>query len=197
MNAPSMITIKKGDYVMTSKIDLAKYTIEQLTRRAMIDVGRYVTYGTRKNLREAFPFTKSHQATKRYQYWVPKKENCLVLGIENRKHGAVTAWWADQLETGKFVIPLKGKFAVSSASKLDTEEKPASRAAKGNKKKKATGLGTANIPRRHLLEQFVKKHTREIVEIERLYLTKLNDEAAAVALAKQAEDMEVMRGDES
>lgn len=200
MGVPSVMKIKKGEIEFESKCDLAKYTISELTRRALMDVGRYVTYGVRKQLRLLLPFTKHHRATERYQYWVPRQENCLVLGIENRKRGAKTAWWADQLELDKFVVPPRGKgkaaapASAASASKMDTAKKPKARAAR--KSSGSTGaLGTAHAPRRHLLEKFVKGHIDRIVEIESQYLAKINDEDAAVALARAAEDMEVMRGD--
>ncbi len=168
MSVPSVVKIKKGQLEYTSKVDLAKYTIEQLTRRAMMDVGRYMIYLTRKNVSKAFPMIKKFRP-KRYQYWVPKKEGCLVLGIENRKHGAVTAWWADQLEQDSFV---------------------------GQKKPRKSST-SARSPRRHIMETAVKSNLDKIVEIESQYLRKIGNEDAAVALAKATEAMEVMRGDEA
>ena len=58
-------------------------------------------------------------------------------------------------------------------------------------------MGTANAPRRHLLETFTKGHVDKIVEIESQYLKMINNEPAAIALAKATEDMEVLRVDES
>lgn len=168
MGVPSVVKIKKGNVEYTGKVDIAKYTLRELTRRALLDVGRYVTYNVRKNLRSIFPFTKSHRASERYQYWVLKKENQLILGVENLKKGAKTAWWADQLETNSFLRPDGG-----------------------------TAQGSANSPRRHLLEKFVKSHVDKIVEIESQYLQTINNESAAVALARATEDMEVLSGDES
>lgn len=114
MAVPSVMKIKKGNVEFTGKADLAKYTIEQLTRRAMMDVGRYMIYLTRTNVKKAFPFVKAKKNANRYQYWVPKKENCCVLGIENRKRGAVTAWWADQLEQDSFVGQKSARKSASS-----------------------------------------------------------------------------------
>lgn len=168
MGVPSVMKIKKGEAVYESKCDLAQYTIRELTRRALMDVGRYVTYNVRKNLRSLFPFTKHHRAAERYQYWVAKRENELVLGIENLKKGAKTAWWADQLELDSFANSIGG-----------------------------SSLGSARSPRRHLLETFVKTHIDKIVEIEIQYLKTINNESAAVALAKATEEMEVLQGDES
>lgn len=170
MGVPSVVKIKKGNVEYTSKVDIAQYTIRELTRRALLDVGRYVTYNVRKNLKAAFPFTKHHRMSERYQYWVLKKENHLILGVENLKKGAKTAWWADQLEMDSFLRPGGG---VSD------------------------GLGGIHAPRRHLLENFVKSHIDKIVEIESQYLKTINNESAAVALARATEEMEVLRGDES
>ena len=168
MGVPSVVKIKRGNVEYTSKVDIAQYTIQELTRRALMDVGRYVTYNVRKNLKAAFPFTKHHRMSERYQYWVLKKENQLILGVENRKKGAKTAWWADQLEMDSFLRPGGG-----------------------------STQGSAHSPRRHLLETFVKKHIDKIVEIESQYLKTINNESAAVALARATEEMEVLRGDES
>lgn len=168
MGVPSVVKIKKGNVEYTSKVDIAQYTIQELTRRALLDVGRYVIYNVRKNLKAAFPFTKHHRMSERYQYWVLKKENQLVLGVENLKKGAKTAWWADQLELDSFLRPGGG-----------------------------SAQGSAHSPRRHLLEKFVKSHIDKIVEIENQYLQTINNESAAVALARATEEMEVLRGDES
>lgn len=170
MGVPSVVKIKKGNVEYTSKVDIAQYTIQELTRRALLDVGRYVTYNVRKNLRTIFPFTKHHRMSERYQYWVLKKENQLILGVENLKKGAKTAWWADQLEMNSFLRPDGGT---------------------------TQGQGSIHAPRRHLLENFVKSHIDKIVEIESQYLRMINNEPAAIALARATEDMEVLRGDES
>lgn len=200
MAVPSVVQIKKGEVVYTGKVDIAQYCIRELTRRAMIDVGRYVTYNVRKNLTSAFPYTNRKESRSRYGYWVLKKEGHLLLGIENKKHGAVTAWWADQLELDRFAPPGK---AVKSWKKVTggKDEEKADAALKKAKKRSASnstsGLGSANVPRRHLLETFVKKHYDKIVEIESQYLEKINNEDAAVALARATEEMEVMPDDDN
>lgn len=197
MGVPSVVKIKKGNVEYTSKVDIAQYTIQELTRRALLDVGRYVTYNVRKNVQAIFPFTgvivKKHRASERYQYWVLKKENELLLGVENRKKGAKTAWWADQLELDSFVIPPRGSPKGAAKKQDDAKARKAKKRGKG----KSSGLGTANMPRRHLLEKFVKTHIDKIVEIESQYLKTINNESAAVALARATEEMEVLRGDES
>lgn len=190
---PSVVKIKKGNVEYTSKVDIAQYTIKELTHRAMLDVGRYITANVRKRLRAHFPFTAFHKAPMRYQYWFLKREGHLLLGIENIKRGAVTAWWADQLELDKFVTPPRG------SRKQKREDDPAEGSAKKRKRRRSRSKlpGTPNNPRRHILETFVKTHIDKIVEIESQYLSKIDDEDAAVALAAATEDMEVLRGDEN
>lgn len=109
MAVPSVVKLKKDGVEFTSKVDIAKYTIRELTRRAMIDVGRYVLKNTRASVRGISRFTrKAKYAPQRYQMWVRKKENDLILGIENTKRGASTAWWADQAELGTNGQPKRG-----------------------------------------------------------------------------------------
>ena len=109
MAVPSVTKITKNGVEFTSSVDKANYYIEELTRAAMKDVGRYVTRlcasevkGISKYLR------KMRYASRRYQFWVRKKENDLILGIENTKYGANSAWWADQAELGTNKQPKRG-----------------------------------------------------------------------------------------
>lgn len=196
---PRLVKIKRnGEVTFESKCDLAKWTIQELTRRAMLDVGKYIINNVRRNVETIFPYAmgrkgnKKHRNSERYQYWVPKKENYLVLGIENRKKGAVTAWWADQLEMDSFVVPPKG-IRKKTIKPFEAE----CRAAKKSRRTGFNFIPKAHIPRRHLLEKFTKTHIDKIVEIESQYLKIINNESAAVALARATEDMEVLRGDES
>lgn len=109
MGVPSVVKIKKGNVEFTSKVDIAKYSIRELTRRAMQDVGRYVLAKTRASVRGINRFTaKAKYVPQRYQMWVRKRENDLVLGIENKNKGANTAWWADQAELGTNRQPKRG-----------------------------------------------------------------------------------------
>lgn len=109
MGVPSVVKIKKGNVEFTSKVEIAKYSIRELTFRAMQDVGRYIINGKVRPIIRATimpPKKKGSRSGKknympqRYQYWARKKEHDLVLGIENKKRGAVSAWWADQRELG-------------------------------------------------------------------------------------------------
>lgn len=109
MGVPSTMKFKKGDVVFESNVDRANYTINELTRAALKDVGRFILRICAKEVRSINPYLKkSKYATKRYQMWVRKKENDLQLGIENTKFGAESAWWADQAELGTHRQPKRG-----------------------------------------------------------------------------------------
>lgn len=101
MGVPSVVRIKNGKIEYTSKVDIANYTMQQLTRRALQDVARFVLFHVRSQVRGINKFTSKGQSIpKRYQSCVLSRENVLLLGVENIKKGAVTAWWADQAELG-------------------------------------------------------------------------------------------------
>lgn len=105
----SVVKFSKNGVEFTSNVDRANYLITELTRAAMRDVGRLVTRECAIRVRAISPqLRKARWAPKRYQYWVRKRENDLQVGIENTKHGAETAWWADQAELGTNGQPKRG-----------------------------------------------------------------------------------------
>lgn len=109
MGVPSVTKITRKGVEFTSRVDRANYFIEELTRAAMKDVGRLITRECAKRVRNIGPWLrKAKWAPRRYQYWVRKKECDLIVGIENTKYGAETAWWADQAELGTNGQPKRG-----------------------------------------------------------------------------------------
>ena len=198
--APKLIKIdRKGNVTFESKCDLAEWTIKELTRRAMNDVGKYIITNVRLNVEKAFPFTirkkgkKGHRLSERYQMWVRKRETDLILGIENKKKGAVTAWWADQLELDTFTPTHtggqkpgpRGNDAILGSVKMKYEMSGK------YKKGRQRGHGSSFYPRRHLLEKFVKSHVDVITKIESQYLELMNDEPAAMAAIADTEGKEI------
>lgn len=100
-NPPSVVKITRDGVTFTDRSKLVGWTMEQLQRRALIDVGRFLTYEMRRKVRARNKWLqKSKYAPQRYQYWVRRKENDMLIGVENTTKGAVTAWWADQSELG-------------------------------------------------------------------------------------------------
>lgn len=109
MPVPSVMKFKKGEITFESSVDRANYTINELTRAALKDVGRLIMRECAKRVRAISPLTeKAKYAPRRYQMWVRKQENNLDVGIENTKFGAETAWWADQAELGTHNQPKRG-----------------------------------------------------------------------------------------
>lgn len=182
MGVPSIVKIKKGNVEYTGKVDIAKYTMRELTRRAMTDVGRYILANVRMQLRGSFPWTKAGKNSQRYQIWVRRNENDLTVGMENIKKGAKTAWWADQLELDQFVRPRSG------GNKPGTVRGPYRKRGEAPVRK---SLGTSHFPRRHILETFVKGHVDKIVEIEKQYLSYMNDENTAMAAIAETAEKEI------
>ena len=116
----SVMKLSKSGVESTSSVDRVNYTITELTRRAMMDVGRFALYQVSAKVRGINEFTKkARYAPKRYQMWVPKRENYLVLGIENTKKGANTAWWADQSELGTDGQPRRGFLTETVRNNID------------------------------------------------------------------------------
>jgi len=109
MAVPSVVKFTKNGVEYTSSVDRASYYIKELTRAAMRDVGRFILRECAKEVRKLNRYTKTMKyAPKRYQMWVRKKENDLIVGIENTKYGAESAWWADQSELGTNGQPKRG-----------------------------------------------------------------------------------------
>ena len=109
MAVPSVTKITKNGVTFTSSVDRANYCIEELTRAAMKDVGRFITRQCAQQVRGISKYLRRMRyGPKRYQYWVRRQECDLILGVENTKYGAETAWWADQSELGTDRQPKRG-----------------------------------------------------------------------------------------
>lgn len=118
---PSVTRISKDGVTFTESVDRANYLITELTRAAMKDVAKYVLKIVKKNVKAINNKTKRMKyAGTRYQYWVRKKESDLQLGIENTKHGAETAWWADQAELGTAGQPKRGFLRAAVYDNIST-----------------------------------------------------------------------------
>lgn len=114
MSVPkSVVKFKKGNVEYVSSCDRAMYSIEELTRAALRDVGKYVTRlcndkalklfrgGLRKTNR-IIPHSGSDKNKVAFQYWARKKECDLQVGI---KHGT---WYGTEQELGSSKTPKLG-----------------------------------------------------------------------------------------
>lgn len=77
MSVPSVTKIKKDGIEFTSSVDRVNYTIAELTRAALKDVGRFLAKRTREVMRH-----KTGRARRYLQYWVRKGEWDLLIGYK-------------------------------------------------------------------------------------------------------------------
>ncbi len=102
MAVPSPVKITKNGVEYISKVDRTKYTLQELTRAALKDVGKLL----RKRMIEKFrelPGMKKHKRIYRStQFWVRKQEGDLVIGL---KHGT---WYGADSELGSSNQPKRG-----------------------------------------------------------------------------------------
>ncbi len=106
MSVPrSVVKFKKGTVEYTSNVDFAKYAIQELTRAALRDVGRFVSRNCNSAAMKLHGLKKSRRVrgkTSAFQFWVRKQETDLQVGI---KHGA---WYGVAQELGESKMPKLG-----------------------------------------------------------------------------------------
>lgn len=82
MPLPKSVTkINKDGVQFISNVDRVQYTLEELTRAALRDTGKFVCNRFRKNYYSIFKRRKG-RVGKYTQYWVRKRENNLQVGIK-------------------------------------------------------------------------------------------------------------------
>lgn len=139
MPMPKSVTkfSKKDGVTFISSVDKVNYTIDELTRAALKDVGRYITRETRVKIRK-----RTGRLARNTQYWVRKKDKDLQVGFK----------------PGGFY----GGFQE---------------------------LGTTNIPKIGALYNSVADNIATIVRIESKYLSALENEARALSLIDESEEI--------
>lgn len=106
MSVPqSVVKFSRGGVTYTSSVDRASYTIRELTRAALRDVGRYVSRQCNSAAMKLHGLKRSRRVrgkTSAFQFWVRKYEGDLQVGI---KHGA---WYGVNQELGTDKMPKLG-----------------------------------------------------------------------------------------
>ena len=113
----SVVKFKKGDIVYTSSVDRVQYTLRELTRAALRDVGKFVARTCNSAAMKLPGMKKSRRVrgkTSAFQYWVRKKEGDLQVGI---KHGT---WYGEQQELGTRNQPKRGFLRTSVYDNIPT-----------------------------------------------------------------------------
>lgn len=95
----STMRFKRDGVEFESSVDRCCYTIRELSRAALRDVGRYVTRMAVRKVRKIPGLAHTKYVQKRFQFWVRKQEGDLVIGIHNTlkgKNPGETWYGADQ-----------------------------------------------------------------------------------------------------
>ena len=110
MSAPkSVVKFDKNGIKFVSNVDYCKYTIQELTRAALKDVGKFVVRQCNTN---AFKLWKGLRAngkmanrikgrTSAFQYWVRSRSCDLQVGIKHK------TWYGTEQELGSSKMPKK------------------------------------------------------------------------------------------
>lgn len=96
---PSVTRMTKDGFKIVSSVDRCSYTIRELSRAALRDVGKYVCITANKAAQKLYynSLRKSRRvrgSKGAFQFWARKNEGDLLVGI---KHGA---WYGTEQELG-------------------------------------------------------------------------------------------------
>lgn len=93
----SVMKVKKNGIEYTSSVIRAKYTLRELTRAALRDIGKYVSFGCRNIVRTiANRSLRRSYRVKIYQFWNRKRETDLIVGIKGPEKGTKQWYGIDQ-----------------------------------------------------------------------------------------------------
>jgi len=106
MSVPkSVVRFDRNGVKYISSVDKVQYLIQELTRAALRDVGRFVSRTCNTEAMKLPGMKKSRRVrgkSSAFQYWVRKKEGDLQVGI---KHGT---WYGEEQELGTHKQPKRG-----------------------------------------------------------------------------------------
>ena len=163
----SIVKMNKDGVTFTSNVDRVNYTIRELSRRALMDVGRFIQYECTKKINERPSVEKLANQRKAnststrvgtlgggkrkrfkrvYQYWVRKNECDLKVGLHNTKYTNKMTWFGGLAE-----------------------------------------LGLNGHPEKRFLSNTVFENIDKIREIEAQYLSAIEDERKAISLIEEDE----------
>ncbi len=96
---PSVTKTIKGNVTIVSSVDRCSYTIRELTRAALRDVGKYVCITCNRAAQRLYHGSMQHSKRVRtlkqnFQYWVRSRESDLQVGITH------DSWYGVQQELG-------------------------------------------------------------------------------------------------
>lgn len=118
MSVPkSVIKFDRNGVKYESSCDKAQYTLSELTRAALRDVGKFLCRETNKEAQKLPGMRRSKRVRGRsstFQYWVRKNECDLQFGC---KHGT---WYGEQQELGTKNQPKKAVMTSTTHDNIAT-----------------------------------------------------------------------------
>jgi len=112
MAVPSQTKFKRGGVELVNSCDRANYYIEELTRAALKDVGKFVCREARKGIHRI-----TGRAAKNTQYWVRKKEQDCLVGFKT------AGWYGSYQELGTEKTPKVGALRSAVDANIDMIQK--------------------------------------------------------------------------
>lgn len=94
MPIPSPVRITRNGVEYISSVDRVLYTMEELSRAALRDIGKLVRNRALDKVRKLKGFKRGKRPLKAFQIWVKKQEGVLIVGI---KHDT---WYGVKQELG-------------------------------------------------------------------------------------------------
>jgi hypothetical protein len=112
----SVTRINRNGVVYTSNVDRAQYTLRELTRAALRDIGKFVSFKARTLVRSIAgkALRRSNRPKNAFQYWNRKRETDLVVGI---KHDT---WYGVDQELGINGQPKRDILRQTVLNNIDT-----------------------------------------------------------------------------
>jgi hypothetical protein len=92
----SVVKINRKGVKFTSSVERAEYTLEELTRAALRDIGKLITFGARDKVRAIAnsSMRRSQRVKNAFQSWNRRRETDLQVGIKHE------TWYGVDQELG-------------------------------------------------------------------------------------------------
>ena len=108
MAVPKATKFTRNGVEYLYNVDRANYYIQELTRAALKDVGKYICRETRKKIH-----SRTRRLARNTQYWVRKKETDLIVGFKT------AGWYGGYQELGTEKTPRVGALRDTVADNID------------------------------------------------------------------------------
>lgn len=116
MSLPKSVTkvSRDGKVTFTSNVDQAKYSIQELSRRALFDIAKYLRRTMIIELKKMPGMKRSKRIYSSAQYWVRRRESDLQIGF---KHDS---WYGAHQELGDRKQPKRSILRNAVYPNIDT-----------------------------------------------------------------------------